>query len=212
MPLNQLKHFSALVHMDLQELKNKFRHKTKADISDIDVALQAVPFLVRKIESLEAELSESEKRIDHLEQRLKKRRPSSFKGSKNGMNWLANLDDKKNLLLMVFSGETNHRTAKLASNSIHPVFSNMRKGCNVIIDISSLNGFTSRVIFHFRKILYTLDMMGAEKVIYILPPGERDIANAFRNASESLGYQTFTATSTEEAESILEKSAHFLKA
>ena len=207
-----MKHFSALVHMDLQELKNKFRHKTKADISDIDVALQAVPFLVRKIESLEAELSESEKRIDHLEQRLKKRRPSSFKGSKNGMNWLANLDDKKNLLLMVFSGETNHRTAKLASNSIHPVFSNMRKGCNVIIDISNLNGFTSRVIFHFRKILYTLDMMGGEKVIYILPPDKTDIANAFRNATESLGYQVFTAASIEEANSILEKSTLFLKA
>ena len=207
-----MKHFPAPVHMDLQELKNKFRHKTKAEIADIDVALQAVPFLVRKIESLEGELSEYEKRTRHLEQKLKRQRPFSVKGSKNGMNWLTNLDDKKNRLLLVFSGETSHKTAKLASNSIQPVFSNMRKGCNVIIDISGLSGFTSRVMFHFRKILYTLDMMGAEKVIYILPPGENDIANAFRTASESLGYQTFTAASTEEAASILEKSASFLKA
>jgi hypothetical protein len=198
--------------MDLQELKNKFRHKTKADISDIDLALQAVPFLVRKIESLEAELAEYEKRVHHFEQQLNKRRPSSLQGNKDGMNWQATLEDKKNRLLLVFSGATNHRTAKLASNSIHPVFSNMRKGCNAILDISSLSGFTNRVMFHFRKILYTLDMMGAEKVIYVLPPGKTDIEKVFRKTSESLGYQVFTAVSVEEADSILEKSASFLKA
>lgn len=198
--------------MDLQELKNKFRHKTKADISDIDLALNAVPFLVRTVEALESQLSEYEKRVNHLEQQAKKQRPFSHKGSKNGLEWHADLDDKKNRLLIVFSGSINHRTAKLATNSIHPVFSNMRNGCNVIFDVSALSGFTNRVMFHFRKILYTLDIMGAEKVIYILPAGETDAANVFRNASDNPGYQVFTATSIEEAESVIEKSAHFLKA
>lgn len=198
--------------MDLQELKDKFRHKTKADISDIDLALKAVPFLVRTVEALESQLSEYEKRVNHLEQQVNKQRPFSYKGRKNGLEWHANLDDKKNRLLIVFSGSINHRTAKLATNSIHPVFLNMRKGCNAIIDVSALNGFTNRVMFHFRKVLYTLDMMGAEKVIYILPPGETDVANVFRNTSDDFGYQIFTAASIEEAESIIEKSSHFLKA
>jgi hypothetical protein len=67
-------------------------------------------------------------------------------------------------------------------------------------------------MFHFRKILYTLDTMGAEKVIYVLPPGKTDIANVFQNASENLSYQVLTAVSIAEADSILEKSASFLKA
>lgn len=198
--------------MDLQELKNKFRHKTKADLSDIDLALNAAPFLVRTVEALESQLLECEKRIKHLEQQVNKQRPSSYKGSKNGLEWHANLDDKKNRLLLVFSGSINHRTAKLATNSIHQVFLNMRNGCNVIIDISNLTGFSNRVMFHFRKVLYSLDMMGAEKVIYILPSDETDVANVFRNTSDNFGYQVFTAASIEEAESIIEKSSVFLKA
>jgi len=88
----------------------------------------------------------------------------------------------------------------------------MRRGCKVIVDVSNLSGFSSRVMFHFRKVLYTLNVKGAEKVIYILPPGDADLPHAFRKATDNLGYQVFTAASPEEAESILEKSAHFLKA
>lgn len=198
--------------MNLQELKDKFRHKMKADLSDIDLALQAVPFLVRKIETLEEEIFEYENRVRHLEQQLNKRRPYSYKGKKDGTQWQADLDNKKNILRLSFSGSINHKTAKLSSNAVYPIFSNMRKGCCVIIDVSSLAGFSSRVMFHFRKILYTLDVMGAEKVIHILPPGDTTITAAFRSATEPLSFQAFTAKSTEEAESIIEKSSHFLKA
>jgi hypothetical protein len=198
--------------MDLQELKDKFRHKTKADLSDIDIALQAVPFLVRKVETLEEELSTYEKRVEHLELQLNKRRPFSYKGKKNGTEWQADLDNKKNQLLMVFKGHIDHRTAKLATNSIHPIFTNMRRGCSAIIDVSALSGFSNRVMFHFRKVLYTLDVMEAEKLIYIPPSGETSVANAFRNASENLGYKLFSAASIGEAESIIEKSAAFIKA
>jgi hypothetical protein len=198
--------------MNLQELKDKFRHKTKADLSDIDLALQAAPFLVRKIESMESELSNYRKRIEHLEQQLSKKRPSSYKGSKNGTNWQAELDDKNNRIVIVFSGSIDHRTAKLATNSIHPVFSNMRKGCDVIFDVSGLSGFTNRVMFHFRKVLYTLDVMEAEKVIYILPPGDKTIENAFRNAFDSLSYEVFPAVSIKDAELLIEKTSNFLKA
>jgi hypothetical protein len=204
--------FEMLVNMELEELKDKFRHKTKADISDIDLALNAVPFLIRTVEALESQLSEYEKRVEHLEQQLNKRRPSSYKGSKDGLEWQANLDNETNQLLLVFSGSITHKTAKLATNSVHPIFSNLRKGCNAIIDVSALSGFSNRVMFHFRKVLYTLDVMGSEKVIYILPPGNTDLTMVFRNASENLGYQVFTATSIEEAKSLLEKSSHFLKA
>lgn len=197
--------------MNLEELKEKFVHKTKADLADIDLALRAVPFLVRKVESLEAEIASCQQRIVHLEQQFNRQRPSSYKGSKDGTDWLADLDDKKNRLLLLFSGSINHRTAKIASNSIYPVFSIMRKGCNVIFDVSNLKGFSTRVMFHFRKILYTLDVMGVEKVIYVLPPDDTDLVHIFRKASESLGYQIFTAASINEAEANLEKSAAFLK-
>ena len=198
--------------MDLQELKDKFRHKTKADLSDIDLALQAVPFLVRKLESLESELSDYEDRVRHLEHQLNKRRPSSYKGNKDGAEWFADLDDKKNILRLSFSGAINHRTAKFSSNTVQPIFSTMRKGCNVIFDISNLTGISTRVMFHFRKILYTLDVMGVERVIQILPPDDTAISTAFRSASEPLGFQVLTAKSIAEAESIIEKSSHFLKA
>ncbi len=198
--------------MDLQELKNKFRHKTKADIADIDLALQAVPFLVRTVEALESELSDCEKRLEHLEQLLNKRRPSSYKGSKDGLTWHADLDDKNNRLHLSFSGTIHQRTAKIASNNIFPIFYGMRKECNVILDVSHLSGFNNRVMFHFRKVLYTLDVMGTERVIFILPSDDTTILNSFRNASDNVGYQVFTAASTEEADAILEKGSHFLKA
>ena len=200
------------VHMNLQELKEKFRHKTKADLSDIDTTLQAVPFLVRTVEALEAELAECEKRFEHLSSKHIKQRSLSSKGQKDGAEWEIDLDEKKNRLFMRFSGEMNHRIAKFASNSMSPVLTNIRKGCNVINDVSTLSGINNRVMFHFRKILYTLDMMGVEKVIHVPPPGDAGVLKAFRDASSSLGYQVLTAQSTEEAESVLERSSRFLKA
>ena len=197
--------------MDLQELKDKFRHKTKADLSDIDTALQALPFLIRKIEELETELAECEKRYQHLSSQRNKQRSLSSKGKKDGVEWEVDLDEKKNRLFMRFSGEMNPKIAKFSSNSLSPVLSNIRNGCNVINDISSLSGINSRVMFHFRKILYTLDMMGVERVIHIPPPEDSSVLYAFRSASDSLGYQVITAHSIEEAESILEKSTRFLK-
>lgn len=113
---------------------------------------------------------------------------------------------------MIFSGIINPKTAKLATNSIHPVFSNMRRGCNVIVDVSRLSGLSNGVMFHFRKVLCTLEVMGTEKVIFVLPAGETDASNAFRNAYDSLRLQVLSASSIDEAESILEQSAHFLKA
>ena len=197
--------------MDLQELKDKFRHKTKADLSDIDTALQAVPFLIRKIEELETELAECEKRFLHLSSQRIKQRSLSSKGKKNGVEWDVNLDEKKNQLFMQFSGKMDSRIAKYVTNSLSPVLTNIRDGCNVVNDVSTLSGVNGRVMFHFRKILYTLDMMGVERVIHIPPSGETPILNAFRSASDSLGYQVITAHSIEEAKSILEKSIKFLK-
>lgn len=198
--------------MNFQELKDKFGHKTKADLADIDLALQAAPFLVRKVEALEAELTDFRKRIKHFEQRLNKSRPFSYKGNKNGVKWRADLDDDNNLLSILFSGSIDHHTAKFATNNILPIISNLRKGCDLIIDFSGLSGFSKRIMFHFRKILYTLNVAGAEKVVYIFPPDETNIDNVFRKTSESIGYQVFTASSTEDAVSLLKRSGQHLKA
>jgi hypothetical protein len=198
-------------YMDLQELKEKFRHKTKADLSDIDTALQAVPFLVRKVEELETELAECEKRFQHLSSQRIKQRSLSSKGKKDGVEWEVKLDEKKNQLFMRFSGEINPRIAKFASNSLSPVLTNIRKGCNVVNDVSTLTNINNRVMFHFRKILYTLDMMGIERIIHVTQPEDTSVLSAFQSASDSLGYQVIIAHSPEEAKSILEKSVRFLK-
>jgi hypothetical protein len=67
-------------------------------------------------------------------------------------------------------------------------------------------------MFHFRKVFYTLDMMGVERVIHIPPPGDAGVFDVFRSASETLGYQVFSAGSVQEAESIIDKGTQFLKA
>ena len=61
--------------MDLNEIKEKFRHKTRADLQDVDLALRAVPVLVREIERLEKLLNESEKKYNHLSDLFGKKRP-----------------------------------------------------------------------------------------------------------------------------------------
>jgi hypothetical protein len=198
--------------MDLNELKKRFKHKTKADLKDIDIALQAVPFLVRKLEELETELSKSEERIFHLTSQMKKRPPLSKKGKKGNSEWEVHVDEKKNRLNLKFKGEFDYKVMKLASNNIMPILPNIRKGCDVINDIGQLSGLNNRVKFHFKKIMYTLEILGVGRVIYILQESSESLENMLKDLSQHAGYQVYTVKSFQEADDILEKSTKFLKA
>ncbi len=197
--------------MKIEDLKKKFKHKTKADLEDLDLALRAVPFLVRKVEALEAELTKRDERIFHLTSQMKKLPPLSGNWSKGDSKWSVLIDEDKNRLHLSFSGAFDYKLMKIASNNITPILSNIQKGCDVINDIGHLDGMDNRVKFHFKKILYTLDVMGVGRIIHILQTGQEPIVTVLQDMSQNAGYQTFTAVSIDEANNILDKSNQFLK-
>lgn len=198
--------------MDLNLLKKKFKHKTKADLKDIDIALQAVPYLVRRVEELESELAKSEERIFHLTSQMKKRPPLSKKGKKGDSEWEVHVDEKKNRLHLSFIGHFDYKVMKLASNNIMPILPNIRKGCDVINNVGELSGLNNRVKFHFKKIMYTLEMLGVGRVIYIIKESSDGLETMLKDISKNAGYQVFTVKSLTEANEILDKSTKFLKA
>lgn len=56
--------------LDIELLKNKFRHKAEADVKDINLAIKAAPFLVKEVIRLEEELELKEKMIERLKKKL----------------------------------------------------------------------------------------------------------------------------------------------
>ena len=96
--------------MELSELKKKFRHRSIVDIKDVEIAMKAVPFLVREIEKLEEKVAGYQKRLDHLSGLLQKKRPPMEKtGQKNKMKWEARVNEEENRLYINLSGELDYR-------------------------------------------------------------------------------------------------------
>ncbi len=196
--------------MDIQELKDKFKHKTQANIKDIDLALKAAPFLVREVEQLEKQLEEAEKRIKHLQ---KKRPPLSKKGKKGDAEWEVHIDEKKNRLHILFAGKFNYRSAKSASNSILTVITNVRREFDVISDISKMNAnFDRKILFHMKKLMYTLEQFGVRKIVRVLNPEAPALAGIFEDKSKIDDIKIYSTNSVEEAESMLDSAGKFLKA
>ena len=197
--------------MDLDALKAKFRHKTSVDLKDIDIALNAVPFLVREVERLEGELAERNKRIAHMQSQLKRRIPLSKVGKKGAAEWEARVDEDANRLYIRLAGGFDYASAKAASNAILQVLPNIRKGFDVINDISGLGPeFPPKALFHLRKVMYNLKKMGAARVVRIVPQGQA-LIRLFDQAAQGAGFQVHTAASLAEAEALLDRSSRFLK-
>ncbi|MDX9786751.1 MAG: hypothetical protein RBT11_08240 [Desulfobacterales bacterium] len=197
--------------MDLNTLKTQFRHKQKADLSDIDTALSAVPFLIREIERLEKELTESKNRIAQLSSQLTKAPPSFKKGKKGQGEWDVRIDEDKNRLFLQLSGFFDYQAAKMASNAIVSVLPSLRENADAINDLSGIKGFDNRALFHIRKVIYTLEYVGVRRVVRIL--GEKaELSDILRNIySNEAQYQMAMAESIEEAEALLDRSRKFLK-
>jgi hypothetical protein len=200
--------------MELEELKKKFRHRSSVDIKDVEIAMKAVPFLVREIEKMEDKIAGYEKRIDHLSGLLQRKRPPLEKsGQKNKTRWEVHVNEDENRLYVLLSGELDYSAVKLASNSIIAVLSNLREGYDVINNFTELQGpFKKRVIFHLRKLVYNFSQTGIANVVCIKTSDIKPITDIFQSGAKAEGFQAFEVSSLEEAKSTLQNVGRFLKA
>ncbi len=200
--------------MELNELKNKFRHRSSVDIKDVEIAMKAVPFLVREIEKMEDKIADYEKRLDHLSGLLKRKRPPLEKtGQKNNTRWEVRIDEDENRLYFHLAGELDYNAVKLASNGIITVLSNLREGYDVINDFTELQGpFKKRVIFHLRKLVYNFSQTGIANLVCIKTTDIKPITDIFQSGAKAEGFQAFEVSSLEEAKSTLQNVGRFLKA
>ncbi len=200
--------------MDLNEIKNKFRHKTRVDLQDVDLALRAVPVLVREIERLEEGLQEAEKKYDHIADLFgKKRPPLEREGKKGASKWKVRTDDTNNRLYIEMSGAFDYRFSKQSSNGILSLIPNLREGFHVIKDITTLSRIEDRrVLFQLRKVLYNLKNGGAGKLILVINPATREVNGLFETAAKDVEMSLQTAESVEKAEAMIENVGRFLKA
>ncbi len=200
--------------MELNELKKKFRHRSSVDIKDVEIAMKAVPFLVREIEKMEDKIADYEKRLDHLSGLLKRKRPPLEKsGQKNKTRWGVRIDEDENRLYFHLAGELDYNAVKLASNGIITVLSNLREGYDVINDFTELQGpFTKRGIFHLRKLVYNFSQTGIANIVCIKTTDIKPITDIFQSGAKAEGFQVFEVSSLEEAKSTLQNVGRFLKA
>lgn len=200
--------------MDLNEIKNKFRNKARVDLQDVDIALRAVPILVREIDRLEEILREAEKKYDHIADLFgKKRPPLEREGKKGDSKWKVWIDETNNRLYVELAGAIDYRFSKQSSNGILSVIPNLREGYHVILDITTMSRFEDRrVLFQMRKLLYNLYNGGVGKVILVVNPETKEINGLFETAAKDMEMSVQTAESIEKAEAMIVNVGRFLKA
>ena len=198
--------------MDIEELKNKFLHKSVADVKDVDLALRAAPFLIREVVRLEEELQEAEKRIQHISAQFRKQPPLSKKGKKGEAEWNISLDDKKNRLYVTLMGKFDHRSGKLATNHLNLVLENVRKQFDVVFDITLLSpDVSNRANFHLRKAVYTLNRMGVKSVVRVVDPKVNYTLSILEERNRDVTYRVFTVNCLRDAELTLDNEGRYLK-
>jgi len=199
--------------MDLATIKEKFKHKTTVDLKDIDIALRAVPILIKELARLESKLEESKKRIEHLASLTKKRPPLEKNGKRGDTSWESKVDEEQNRLYIKFIGKYDYKTAKFASNGIITILPNLRDAFDVVINILEMNPtINKRTQFQMRKFLYHLERIGIARVICIGKSDTREISGLFIADLKVAGCQVNVVDSVEKAENILESVKSFLKA
>ena len=198
--------------MDLEALKEKFRNKAAVDIKDVNIAMRAVPFLVREVCRLEAELAEAEKRIAFLTPKVARNLPVEKSGSRGSVKWETRVDEKRNILYISLAGRFDYRSAKAATSHIMQVSQNLRQGFGFVADLNELDpNYDRKFIFHLRKVVYNLSLIGIGKVVCLLPPAVANMKAVFQEKSGSGGYHVFTAQTIHEAEEILRNAGKFLQ-
>lgn len=200
--------------MDLEELK-KFRHRAELDVKDINLALKAVPFLVKEVIRLEEELALRTDLIERLKKKIKRQPPTIQKGQKDKFQWALKIDEDANMIFIQFSGVPNKIGAKMCSNTIVAMSSNLEKGFSVISDFRKISGdhLTKRIMFYFRKIHYLFVNKEVSHIIRVVPDKESEYAKTFPELPVPGGghIKVFTVTSIEEGKKILKNVRRHLK-
>ncbi|MFZ5573305.1 MAG: hypothetical protein ACOZF0_23120 [Thermodesulfobacteriota bacterium] len=180
----------------------------------MDIALRAVPILVREIDRLEEILREAEKKYDHIADLFgKKRPPLEREGKKGDSKWKVWIDETNNRLYVELAGAIDYRFSKQSSNGILSVIPNLREGYHVILDITTMSRFEDRrVLFQMRKLLYNLYNGGVGKVILVVNPETKEINGLFETAAKDMEMSVQTAESIEKAEAMIVNVGRFLKA
>lgn len=190
--------------MDLKILKEKFEKKSCAGVEDVQIALEATPFLVREVVKLKSKLEASNKRIANLQQALKEKYPLSIKGSKDGALWEIAADLKRNRLRITLRGRFTYYAAKKTSNAALSVASSLTDGFDVVNDISAVTGIEGpKVLFQMKKSLFNLDVAGVGRVVRVVNPDDK-LQKAVTNKTLIEGLDVITAKSAEEADHILD--------
>lgn len=200
--------------MDLEDLKEKFKTKMRADLKDVDLALRATPFLCREVCRLEEELAASEQRIKFLTEQLNRRLPPLEKeGERKGCKWKSEIDTKHNLIFIILSGEFDYRTAKVATNQMLETLAHLQKGCGILFDVSGISsGSDKKLIFHLRKTMHHLRQIGIKRIVYIPSPTLSSLGYVFEEYSEKDGFKVHKTSSLEDGKTALLNMDRFLKA
>lgn len=199
--------------MDLEQLKKDFSHKAEVDVKDIDVAIKAVPFLVKEVIKLEEELKAKNSLIEKLKKKVKKEPPKVLTGQRKGFAWLIKVDEESNILLFQFSGIADKGGAKICSNAIINMLDHLEPGFSVISDFRKLetSAISPRIIFYFRKVHYLFSRMNAKFVIRVVKDAKDEDPGFIDIPASGKELKVFTVTSIEEGKNIVKNLGRHLR-
>lgn len=200
--------------MDLENLKEKFKHKAEVDVKDINIAIKAVPFLVKQVIKLEEEVKSQEKLIERLKKKIKRQPPPISKGKKNQFMWVIKVDEDSNTILLQFSGIPNRSGAKMCSNAIINMSERLETGFSVISDFRnfSMADISKRTIFYFRKVHYLFIRRKVRFIIRVISQDKKN-TDGFSVLPESSNsnLKVFTVTSIEEGKEMIKNLGKHLR-
>ncbi len=193
---------------DIEDLKKKFKKKTRANVVDIDQLQVMVPVLVREICRLEEDIEKYRNYIKALE---KKRPPDKRHGSCGKAEWSVTYDMKKNRLLIKLMGIFDIKAAKMASNAVISVLENVEKDFDVINDITELETITDmRTIFHLRKVRFLIVQAGVNRTVRIDKEKESLVTSILKKHFQH-GQEIMVVKTMEDAEAALENDGKYLQ-
>ena len=195
------------MEFDLEDLKKKYRKKTRINSVDLDQLQVMVPILLREICRLEEELAEATAYIKNLE----KKKPADIKHGKNGnAEWEVVYDMKKNRMTIKLKGVFDYKSAKMASNAVVGILGNVEKEFDLINDISELEAITDmRTLFHLRKVRFLLVQAGVNRTVRVDHEKESVISAIFKKHFQE-GPKAIVVKTPEDAVAALENDGKFL--
>jgi hypothetical protein len=192
---------------EIEDLKNKYKKRTRIDIFDLEKLQILVPVLIREICRIEDELAEARAVIQKLE---KKRPPDVRNGKVGNAEWDVCYDIRTNRLKIKLTGIFDSKAAKMASNAVIGILENVEKNFDVINDTREIEAITDmRTLFHLRKVRYLLVQAGVNRTVRIEPEKESVITAIFRKYFQD-GAKIIVVKSDEDAEMALENDGKYL--